>query len=349
VSSPDDSAAGMGTLSADAEAAAGPPEAGSGLKDTAQDLAERFGLPALLVVTIVFFAVLPQSRANFATLADLRNLLADAAVPVVIALAALIPLIAGEFDFSIGLTMELSTIAGAGALTRFHLPLVVAILITLCVGLAIGSVNGFLVARLRLNSFITTFAMATIVTGVITLYVEGQSILVSNSTLISLGATRSVWLGVPRITFVVLAVCLVVAFVLSQTPAGRYIYALGSNRNAARLVGLRVPRLTFGVFLASGLLASTAAVLYISQQGAATPNTGAGYLLPAFAAVFLGSTAFQRGRFNVLGTIVAEIFVLVGSTGLVLAGLQPWVQDVFQGVTLVIALAISRSVRQRRG
>lgn len=319
------------------------------LKETSQDLAERFGLPILLLATIVFFTLLPQSRADFASVSNVRNLLADAAVPVVIALAALIPLIAGEFDFSIGLTMELSTIGCAAALTRFHLPLAVAIVVTLCIGLAIGAVNGFLVARLRLNSFITTFAMSTIVSGIITLYVEGQSILVSNNTLITLGATRSVWLGVPRITFVVLAICLIVAFILSQTPAGRYVYALGSNRNAARLVGLRVPRLVFGVFLASGLLASIAAVLYVSQQGAATPNTGAGYLLPAFAAVFLGSTAFQRGRFNVLGTIVAELFVLVGSTGLVLAGLQPWVQDVFQGVTLIIALAISRSVRQRRG
>jgi Ribose/xylose/arabinose/galactoside ABC-type transport systems, permease components len=302
----------------------------------------------LLVVTIVVFAVLPQSTNTFATVENFRNVLSDVSVSIVVALAALGPLVSGEFDFSIGLTMEMSSIAFAACLTRFHLPLAAAIVITLAIAAVVGSVNGFVVAKLRLNSFIVTFGMATVLTGLITFYVEGLSILVNNMTLTDVGGAQALTVGIPRIAFVVAVICLIVGYILTQTPWGRQLQAVGSNRVGARLVGLPVDRTVFLTFVGSSVIASVAGMLYVAQQGAASPNVGANYVLPAFAAVFLGSTAFRPGRFNVAGTIVAQLFVIVGSTGLVLAGLKPWVQYVFQGAVLIFALALTRTRRTAR-
>lgn len=310
---------------------------------------ERTALLILLIAICVLFSALPRSSANFASMADLRNIAADVVVGGVLALAAIIPLVAGEFDFSIGLTLEFSAMITAGFVVRLHQPLPVAILAGLGTGLLIGIINGYLVAFRKLNSFIITFAVATIVTGLIELYAAGNSILVSTDALTSFGLTSSLWLGIPRSLYAFALVALIVWYVLDHTPVGRYWHATGGNRAAATLVGLPVRGLVFLSFVASGLLASAAGILYLAQQGSATPNVGQGYVLPAYAAVFLGATVFKIGQFNVWGTVVAVFFVAIGSTGLVFAGLAPWVQSVFQGAVLIIALGVTRVIGRRRG
>jgi ribose transport system permease protein len=310
---------------------------------------ERTALLVLLVAICALFSVLPQSRADFASMSDVRNIAADVVVGGVLALAAIIPLVAGEFDFSIGLTLEFTAMITAGFIVRLHQPLGVAIVAGLAVGLVIGIVNGYLVAYRKLNSFIITFAVATIVTGLIELYANGNSILVSTDPLTSFGLTSALWLGIPRTLYAFVLVALIAWYVLDHTPIGRYWHAAGSNRSAATLVGLPVRRLVFLSFVASGVLASASGILYLSQQGSASPNVGQGYVLPAYAAVFLGATVFKIGRFNVWGTVVAVLFVAIGSTGLVFAGLQPWVQSVFQGAVLIVALSITRVIGRRQG
>jgi ribose transport system permease protein len=323
------------------------PEHGGGGRGVAT--LERIALLILLIAICVLFSVLPQSRSDFASLSDMRNIAADVVVGGVLALAAIIPLIAGEFDFSIGLTLEFSAMITAGFMVRLHQPLAVAIVAGLGTGLVIGIVNGYLVAYRKLNSFIITFAVATIVTGLIELYASGNSILVPSNALTTFGLTSALWLGVPRSLYAFVVVALIAWYVLDHTPIGRYWHAAGSNRSAATLVGLPVRRLVFLSFVASGVLASAAGILYLSQQGSATPNVGQGYVLPAYAAVFLGATVFKIGRFNVWGTVVAVLFVAVGSTGLVFAGLAPWVQSVFQGAVLIVALGITRVIGRRHG
>ena len=191
--------------------------------------------------------------------------------------------------------------------------------------------------------------MATIVTGLIELYANGTSVLVPGNALTTFGLIRSQWLGIPQSLYAFALLAVIAWYVLDHTPVGRYWHAVGSNRSAATLVGLPVRRLTFLSFVASGLLASAAGILYVAQQGSATPNVGQGYVLPAYAAVFLGATVFKIGRFNVWGTVVAVLFVAVGSTGMVFAGLAPWVQSVFQGAVLIIALGITKVIGRRRG
>lgn len=309
-----------------------------------RETTERFGLVILLAVLIILFSLLPSSRDQFASLANFRNTTSNAVVGGVLALAALVPLVTGEFDFSIGLNLELSAMVTAGVITRLGAPMPIGILAGLGTGLGIGMVNGFLVAVRGLNSFIATFAISTVAMGVIELYAAGTSILVPNSELTSFGLGSHRWLGVPQAVYALVVLFIVLWYVMDHTPVGRFWYAVGSNRTAAALNGLPVKRLIFSAFCASGLLSGAAGVLYVAQQGSATPNIGQGYVLPAFAAVFLGATAIRLGQFNVWGTLIALIFVAVGTTGLVFAGVSNWVQSVFQGAVLLVALSFTRSL-----
>ncbi len=310
---------------------------------------ERTALLLLLVAICILFSVLPESRAQFASVGDFRNIASDVVVGGVLALAAIVPLVAGEFAFTARLPLEIAALNTAGFMVPLDQSRVDAIHAGLGTGLLIGAVNGYLVAVRGLNSFIITFAVATIVTGLIELYANGTSILVPGNALTTFGLIGSRWLGVPQALYAFALLALLSWYVLDHTPIGRYWHAVGSNRSAATLVGLPVRRLTFQSFIASGVLASAAGILYVAQQGSATPNVGQGYVLPAYAAVFLGATVFKIGRFNVWGTIVAVLFVAIGSTGMVFAGLAPWVQSVFQGAVLIIALGITKVIGRRRG
>jgi ribose transport system permease protein len=319
---------------------------GSGVVQRLLPLVERYGLLVLVVVVIAFFSLSPESGDAFWTTNNFRNIAGNESVRAILALAAIIPLIAGQFDFSIGLNMELSAIGTAAALTNFDQPLLVAVLVGVALGAAVGVVNGFLVARVGVNPFIATLGMATIITGAIQWYTEGQSILINNQALTDQGS--GLLFGIPRPFFILLGVAVVVWYLLGHTPVGRHLYSVGSNPQSARLVGLNVPRLVGLSFVLSGFLAGVAGVLLVARQGGGNPGLGQTFVLPAFAAAFLGATAFRPGRFNVWGTVLAVFFVAFSTTGLVLSEVGTWVEPVFQGAALIIAVAISTAIARRR-
>jgi ribose transport system permease protein len=309
---------------------------------------ERGGLLAILIATVILFCVLPATSGDFATAANFRNITSNQVIVGVLALGVLFPLIIGEFDFSIGLTMELCVALSAGLIVHDGLPVPVACGIAIAAGVGVGVVNGVLVGWFGLNSFITTFAVSTVLIGIVQLYAGGTSILIPPSGLTTFGSTNTSLAGVPATVYGLIAVALIAWYVLDHTPIGRFLYAVGSNRSAARLSGLRV-RLMVGLsFVVSGGLAGVAGVLYLAQQGSSTPNIGSAFVLPAYAALFLGATGFKLGVFNVWGTIVAILFVAVGTTGLVYAGIDPWIQYVFQGGALLLALGAMALIRRSR-
>ena len=181
----------------------------------------------LFVAVIAFFSLSPASGDVFWTTNNFRNIAGNESVRAILALAAILPLIAGQFDFSIGLNMELSAIGTAAALTNFDQPLLVAVLVGVAIGTTVGVVNGFLVARVGVNPFITTLGMATLITGAIQWYTEGQSILVNNQALTDQGS--ELLFGIPRPFYILLGVAVLVWYLLGHTPVGRYLHSVGSN------------------------------------------------------------------------------------------------------------------------
>jgi ribose/xylose/arabinose/galactoside ABC-type transport system permease subunit len=310
--------------------------------------AERNALLALLIVIGAFFAILPRSRDVFLSAENLAVLLGNQATVAMLALAAIIPLVSGHFDFSLGANAALSTVLSAGLMSRHDVPLLVACASCLVIGALIGLVNGVLVTRFRLNAFVTTLAMATLVGGVIQWYTGGQTILRGISTrLVTFGSTNL--FGIPEVVYVVGVVAAVLWYVLTHTPYGRSLYAIGANPQAAKLVGIRSDKYVAGSFVIAGAIAALTGILQLARIGSATADAGNSLLFPALAAAFLGAAAVRPGFFNVVGTVIGVLFVSVAVSGLTLAGASAWVSPVFNGAALLAAVGLSTYLGRHRG
>ncbi len=317
-------------------------------RDRVLEFVERYALVVLFGLTFLFFSLWSKTSSTFPTTRSVRVVLGDQAVIGILSLAITIPLVCGEFDFSVGSVAGLTQVLCAGFMSRLGAPVVVAVLAAVAIGALIGLANGNTVARVGVNSLIVTLGVATLLGGVVTWYGKGQTIVLHISKrLTDVGSGN--WLGVPRTLYFLAVVAVLVYYLLEHTPYGRYLHSIGSNRDAARLVGLRVERLVLIAFVLSGLLSGIAGVILVARNGNASPQVGTvADTLQALAAAFLGATAIKPGRFNVVGTMVAIFFLAFSVTGLTLAGVADWIHDVFDGAALFVAVLISTVVGRKR-
>lgn len=295
-----------------------------------------WAVPALLVVLFAAFAIaLPDT---FATSANVRAMVGGQATIVLLALAVIIPLRAGDFDLSVASVMVLSGCV-VGVMTGNGASPLVACGAAVLMGAAVGVVNGFLVVRVGIDSFIATLGTLTILTGLATLVSDGTLVSTFPEGLTGLagwelaGFTAPVWAG--------WLLALLLWYVFELTPYGRYLLFIGGNRGAAELAGLRVNAFRQGAYVASGTVSALAGLLFAGSLGAVDPTSGGAYLLPPITAAFLGASAILLGRFNVAGTLVAIYLLAIGITGLQLSGLDAWIADAFNGACLIVAMAFA--------
>ena len=309
---------------------------------------EKYGLVVLLGAVVLFFTV-NSATPQFATTDNVVNVLGNQSILGILAIATIIPLVAGQFDLSIGPTAGLCSVISAGMMSKTHLPLVLAILVGIGVGVAIGTVNGILVSKVGINSIIATLGTSSIISSFVLWYTSGLSIVSGISpALTDFGGDKV--LGLPTPFYLLLVVALVVWYVLEQTPLGRYLTGVGVNERAAELAGLSVNRYVFSSFVSAGALAGVAGIMLVAYQGSGNPAAGASFTLPALAAAFLGATTIRPGRYNVPGTLTAIFFLAAAVNGLTLWGAESWVSELFNGVALLVAVGFSiYSGKRRRG
>ncbi|MCW3012036.1 MAG: Ribose transport system permease protein RbsC [Solirubrobacterales bacterium] len=307
--------------------------------------AEAYALPALLVAVAILFSVLPSTSDTFPSMPNVQTIVGNQSVVGIIALAALIPLVCNQFDLSVGATLGLSSILSASVLSS-GASIPVAIVVGIAVGGAVGVVNGLLITRAGVNAVIATLGTAIVIHGIVTWKTGGESIVDIPASVTNFGSANT--LGVPRTFVALLLVALAVYYLLEHTPFGRYLYSLGSNPSAARLVGLNTNRLVFQSFVASGMLSGAAGVLQLARSGSASPQVGENFTLPALAAAFLSAAAIRPGRFNVGGVIIAIFFVAVLNSGLNLAGAAAYVSDFVNGIALIAGVALSAAFGRGR-
>jgi ribose transport system permease protein len=298
---------------------------------------DRFSGLYLWALFIVVFGIWEPHL--FLTANTLHSVASEQAIGAMVALAVLVPIACGAYDLSVGANVNLSCILVCLLQSTCHWNMWAAIVVAILASALVGIVNGFIVVLLRVNSFIATLGVATIV-GAVQTIVSGASQ--------PLPPVSSAWLNLTQKTFggfqAVVLYLVVIAFffwwLMDHTPTGRYIYAVGSNPDAARLSGVRVGKWTWLSLTSSGILCGIAGVLYASLSGPSL-TFGAALLLPAFAAVFLGSTQFKPGKFNVWGTLLAVYVLATGVQGLqYVTGVQ-WLNQMFDGVALVLAVAFA--------
>jgi ribose transport system permease protein len=311
------------------------------------DFVERYALVGMLVLVVVVFSTLPETRSIYFTQANWRILLGNQSVLIVASLATLIPLLTLQYDLSIGNIITLSTVMTATTLSEQHWNPWLGILAGVSIGAAVGLFNGWLSAYVGVNSLIATLGFATVISGSILGYTNGQSIVSGLPESINDFGTGRI--GVfPYVFLTALGVAGVLGYILRFLPVGRKMMAVGSNARAARLVGIDVRRMIMLSFVLAGVVAGVGGILQLAQTGAANPSLGGTLTLPALAAVFLGATTIRPGTYNILGTIVAVLFLGALRSGLSLAGMPDWINIVVDGAALVIGVAVSALLSKRR-
>ena len=336
-------------------AQAGPPQAQTGpplAQGLAHDLAfDRIGAVYVWLGIIVVFSLwVPETFPNLATAKQILN---ANAITALAALSITIPLAARVFDLSFAFVMTLTGVVVAHLIAKDGVPVVPAIALALGVGVGVGVINAVVVVVMRIDSFIATLATGSLIAALITMVTNEVPITDAKlgDAFAKIGQTSvgGITLGV----FYCAVVALAIWYLLEHTATGRRLYATGFNPDAARLAGVRVDRLRFLSLVVSGGLAGATGIILASTLGSGSPTAGTPYLLPAFAAAFLGATQLKHGRFNAGGTIIAVLLLGTGVTGLALANAPQWAGDMFVGIVLIASLALTglqrRTTAGRRG
>ncbi|GAA3213905.1 ABC transporter permease [Microbacterium terregens] len=307
-------------------------------------LSRYSGLYVLAIFVIVYSIWLPRT---FPTIITAQNIAANLAITGVAALGLVCALAVGAFDLSIANVLGLSSTMAAALVVRLQTPTALAIVVVLALGVAVGLINALLVVKLHIPSVVATLGMSSVLLALDRFITEGQFITPLPASFTAL--TSESLFGIPTPFVVLLVVALLTWYLLEHTALGRRMIATGAGADAARLAGTNTGQAVFAGLLMSSFLGSLAGVMLVSTIGSAAPNSGPAYLLPLFAAVYLGSTQIKPGRFNVWGTVVALVVLATGVKGLQLAGGQMWVADLFNGVALILAVGVAIAAQRRRG
>lgn len=338
------------TLTADASKDTGRPGFASRL-DFGKLLLEGRAFLALLVVIVVFSILSP----NYLTVDNLLTMSSHVAVYALLAIGMLMVILNGGIDLSVGSTLGLSgVIAGflmqgirIDAFRVYLFPSVWVVTIVGClVGALIGLVNGILVARFKVASFVATLGMLYVVRGIALLKTNGLTYNNLGGDP-RLGNTGFDWLGfnklfgVPIGVLVMITVALLGSVLLNRTVFGRWLYASGGNERAAELSGVPVKKVKIRVYVASGVCASIAGLILSSELTSASPTAGNSYELTAIAAVVIGGAALTGGRGNIRGTLLGAFVIGFLSDGLVIIGVSAYWQTVFTGAVIVLAVLLN--------
>ena len=306
----------------------------------------RFAVIGVWIAMIALYSALQPDR--FFTTGTFQTIFGSQQALVFLTAALLCTIVIGEFvDLSVPSVLGFAAVLMSLLVVDHDWSVWAASLAAVVAAGLIGAVNGFLVVRLGVNTIVVTLGMGTLLLGIGLWLTDLQSIsgLPREFGEISLYRVG----GLPLGFYWGLLLMLGFAYVLAFTPLGRNMRFVGANREVSRLAGVRVNRIRFGAFLTAGVIAGVGGVLAAAAVGGFDPNTSQSYLLPMFAATFLGTAILQPGRFNPLGTLIAVYFLATGILGLNLLGFTGWVTSVFYGGVLVVAVTISSVLHRRSG
>lgn len=300
---------------------------------------------AVLVLLVALFVVFTVTQDRFATSANIEALLTSAAILWVVAMGLTFVMLAGGFDLSVGSMLALTSIALGSFVNDFGLSVPVAIVATLAFGAILGGgVNGVLVGRLGLSFLVVTLGTLILFRGLVNLWSGTKTEQVLSPLLDSLAFDS--FLAVPIPVWIMVLTFLVALYVQRSTYFGRDVYAVGGNRDAARLSGIKVGRTIIAVYAISGMLAAVGGVLQTARIGAASPQVGQAILFDAAAAVLLGGTSLAGGIGGVGGTAVGVLFLATLQNGLSVSGIESYWQQIITGAILLVAILLDRIQRE---
>lgn len=329
--------------------AAAPVERGSTSRfdaAAARDFLSKYGVLITLIGMIVVFGLL--SPHVFLSVRNLKSALAEMAPVAIVAFGLTAVLVMGDFDLSIVGMIGLGAAIVVSLMAKSGVPVILAIVISFLIAAGIGTVNGTVVAKFGASSFITTLAIGQVLTGINLKLTGGQVIFEGVPGGFDRIAQGTPILGIQNSVWIALGFFVVGYVMLEHTAVGRYMYAIGGNREAARLSGIQVTGIRIAGFVIVAVCSMAAAILLSSTAGAYSFTLGSTYFLPTYAAVFLGAAVLRPGSFSMLGTLIGAVFLEVVSNGLATQSAEPSIVQIVQGGVLAIAVLLS-TLEGRRG
>ncbi|MBI9105925.1 MAG: ABC transporter permease [Spirochaetales bacterium] len=306
---------------------------------------KNFKESGILIVLLGMYALVSILSPNFCSMYNFGVLLKAITYLCFIALAQHIVLLLGDIDLSVGAIAAFSGVICGYAMGQFGIPIVPSIIIGLGIGVLCGLLNGLIVTLLRVNALIATLGTQGIFIGLTLVITKGSAVMGLPKGFFFLG--QKVFLDFIPLAFIIMIVALIIiTIILRKTPFGRHIFAVGSNKEAARVVGLRVNQVKIKAFMMSGLLSSMAGILMVSRLTSAQPSIGDGWIMPSVAACVLGGTPLTGGEGSTLGVLIGVAILSIIENSIVLLGISPYWQTFVSGLVVVIAVAVD-SMRQR--
>lgn len=308
-------------------------------------LKENLGIIIALLVLCGLLAVLPATSSSFLSTQNAFNILRQISTNMLIACAMTMVIILGGIDLSVGSIIALSGVIAAGCVSRYNLPIIVALVAGALIGLVIGIFNGFVICRTTIPPFIVTLATMNIARGLAKVYTGGSPVRVVTKEWQFVGAG---YIGpVPVPVIIMIIVIIITALMMNKTKLGRHIYAVGGNTQAAEFSGIKVAKVKFIVHAYAGLMAGLAGIILASRMYSGQPTAGEGAEMDAIAAVVVGGTSMAGGSGKIGGTIIGALIIGVLNNGLNLMNVNSFWQDVVKGVVILLAVFIDY-IRNRK-
>jgi len=295
------------------------------------------GVLILLLVLIVFLAIFEPA---FVSMGNVNNIIRAAAIPVVLGIGMTFAILTGGIDLSVGSVLAFSGVA-LSILAGF-MPISLAVIVTFVVVTAlVGGINGTLIGRLGLNSFVITLATLGVFRGVAYLVTNGKTETVDPGPVVTILGDGNIGI-IPGPLFVMITVGLAASYVLRYTYFGRDVFAVGGNEVAAQLAGINTPSVKTAVYFVSGACATLGGIMSVGRMESAAPTAGAGLELAVVAGVLLGGTRLSGGVGSIAGTVIGIFFLTCVSNALTIIGVSSYWQPIATGVLLIAALLFDR-------
>lgn len=298
----------------------------------------HYGTAAALFVIVLIFGILRPSA--FISVKNILNITRQMAPLAIVALGATFVMTVNEFDLSIGSIVSLGGVLAA-LMAVWGLPMTVCFIGSTLFSMAAGLVNGYLIARFRILSFITTLGMGTVLDGIIYGLTKGTTVFNGIPKTFTLPGTLKI-AGIPFLSIAAAFLFLVFHFFMNHTPAGRKMYAIGGNQEAAAMAGIPTERYRVLAFVLSAAMAGIAGILIASRVGSANTTAGQGLFLQAYAAVFIGCTVSRSGAPCVAGTLIGSAILAVLANGLTILQMPSFMQDIITGGIIILAVVLQK-------
>lgn len=298
----------------------------------------------VVIALIVIFVLSSTLSSNFLTAFNMKIIARSLAFVGLVTIGQSILMILGELDLSVGAIGGLAGVAGGIFMVQAGLDPWLSLVLCLALGTGCGLLNGLLITKLRLHSLVLTIGMAGVYGGANLVLTKGVAITGIPGSISFLG--RGMVFGMP-VPFVILLLCLaLVSFVMIRTPLGRYIYAIGSNNAAARMLGIRVDAIRVCAFAAAGFLSALAGILMVARLGTAQPSIGDTWVLAPIAAAVIGGVATTGGLGSPFGAVLGAVIIGIIENVIVLFGISPYWQSIVSGGIVVVAISFDALARR---